>query len=105
MFDIEVLLVVLEENKRLAESLKTGPESVAKSGKEGGASSADKKSGAKISANLAMQQQPKCSIRGNEQDESKCPKEIDRLKKASQSEVTDCQELTSGQSAILTVRS
>ncbi len=75
--DMEVLLGELEENQRLAESLKTEPESSAKSSKGGNASAADKKSSAKISANPAMQQQPKCSICGNEQDESKCPKEMD----------------------------
>ncbi len=58
----------------------------------GTASSADKKSDAKISANPAMQQQPKCSTCGNEPDESKCPKEIGRLKKSAQSDVNDCHE-------------
>ncbi len=62
MFDMEVLLVALEENQRLAEGLKTEAESPAKSGKGGGASAADKKSSAKVSANPAMQQQPKYSI-------------------------------------------
>ena len=83
-FDMETLLVALEDNQRLAESLKIAPESRAKSGKGGGASSADKKAGAQLSANPAMQQQPRCSICGNEHDASKCPKEIDRLKKAAQ---------------------
>ena len=83
-FDMEMLLGALEENQRLAESLKTEPDSRAKSGKGGSASSADKKGAAQPSANPAIQQQPKCSICGNEHDESKCPKEIDRLKKAAQ---------------------
>jgi hypothetical protein len=84
LFDMEMLLGALEENQRLVESLKTESEPPAKSGKGGGTNSADKKSGAQILANPAIQQQQKCSICGNEHDESKCPKEIDRLKKAAQ---------------------
>ena len=83
-FDIEMLLGELEDNQWLAESLKTEPKSLAKSGKGESASFADKKGCVQLSANPAIQQQAKCSICGNENCESKCPKEIDRLKKAAQ---------------------
>ncbi len=89
-FNLEALLGhrlgALEDQQRLKESLHIGTESSspAKSGKGSGASSADKKRAAQSLANPAIQQQPKCSICGIEHDESKCPKEIDRLKKAAQ---------------------
>ena len=83
-YTLEELLRALEEQHRLLESLQIESEtsSPAKSGKGGGTNLADKK--VQPSANPAIQQQQKCSICGNEHDVSKCPKEIDRLKKEAQ---------------------
>ena len=76
---MELLLVKLEENQRLIESLEI--ESSAHS-KAGGNNSSDKK-GKQSSANPAIQQQskPACPECGMEHNLSQCPKQKDRLQK------------------------
>ena len=83
-FNLEALLGALEDQQRLKESLQMGTESSspAKSGKGSDANSADKKGAAQSLANPAIQ--PQVFNMRKRADESKCPKEIDWLKKAAQ---------------------
>jgi hypothetical protein len=74
---MEELLVRLEENERLMESLEV--ESTAAS--KGGAAKTPDKKGKQSIANPAIQQQPKCTSCGSEHDVSQCPKEKARLQK------------------------
>ncbi len=74
---MEDLLVRLEENEHLMESLEV--ESTAM-GKGWSAKTSDKK-GKQSMANPAIQQQPKCTSCGSEHDVSQCPKEKARLQK------------------------
>jgi hypothetical protein len=75
---MEELLIKLEENQRLMESLAVS--SSAKS-KSGGAQLSDKKGGKQSMANPAIQQPIKCTSCGSEHDISQCPKEKARLQK------------------------
>ena len=75
---MEELLIKLEENQRLMESLAVL--SPAKS-KSGGAQLSDKRGGKQTMANPAIQQQLKCTTCGSEHDISQCPKEKARLQK------------------------
>jgi hypothetical protein len=76
---MELLLIKLEENQRLIESLEIGSPAHSKAS---GTNSSDKK-GKLSSANPAIQQQskPVCSECGMEHNLYQCPKQKDRLQK------------------------
>ena len=77
---MEELLVRLEENERLMESLEV--ESTAAS--KGGAAKTSDKKGKQSIANPAIQQQPKCTSCGSEHDVSQCPKRESMIAERSQ---------------------
>ncbi len=72
---MEELLVRLEEDEPLMESLEVESTAAIKGG---GAKTSDKK-GKQSIANPAYQQQPKCTSCGSELDVSQCPKEKARV--------------------------